>query len=173
MAARDNPQIIVVMGVSGAGKTTLASALAAHLGWPFLEADDLHPLANIARMRAGMPLDDADRAPWLDAVAGWLAAWQTAGEGGVAACSALRLRYRDRLRAAVPALRLVHLAGDPPLIAARLAARPQHFLPPSLLASQFATLEPPEPHEAAVTIACDQPLGQQLTEALAGLCLAC
>lgn len=128
------------MGVSGAGKSTIADALASRLGVPYLDADDLHPPANIARMAAGVPLRDVDRWPWLDQVGAWLAG-RRAG-GGVVACSALRRVYRDRLRDAVPELRTLHLDADPALLRARLAARTDHFLPPSLLDSQLATLEP-------------------------------
>ena len=130
--------IVVVMGVSGAGKTTIGQALAAALGWPFVEADDLHPPANVAKMARGEPLDDADRAPWLEAVA----ARMRALDDGVVACSALRERYRDVLRVR-PDVRFVLLDVPPALLQQRLAARRGHFMPPSLLPSQLATLERP------------------------------
>ena len=130
--------IVVVMGVSGAGKTTIGQALAAALGWPFVEADDLHPPANVAKMARGEPLDDADRAPWLEAVA----ARMRALDDGVVACSALRARYRDVLRVR-PDVRFVLLDVPPALLEERLAARRGHFMPPSLLTSQLATLERP------------------------------
>lgn len=139
---------IVVMGVSGSGKSTVGAALAARLGVEFEDGDDLHPAANIAKMSAGTPLTDEDRWPWLDAVGDWLAA----RPAGVIACSALRRAYRDRIRAHAPAAYVVHLAGAQETIAARQAARRGHFMPPSLLASQFATLEPLAADEAGVTL---------------------
>lgn len=133
--------IVVVMGVSGSGKTTVGRLLAATLGWPFLDADDLHPPANIAKMRAGVPLDEADRAPWLDALALRLQALRSDPGRGVIAFSGLREAHRTRLAAAD--VRWIWL--DPPvrLLAERLAARVDHFMPATLLASQLATLEPP------------------------------
>ncbi len=147
--------MIVVMGVAGSGKTTLARALADRLGVAWLDADDVHPPASIAKMAAGVALDDDDRAPWLDTVAGWMTTHDSGG--GVVACSALRRRYRDRLRRASPALRLLFLDGDEALVAARLRGRTGHFWRPELLPSQYATLEPPEPDEDAlrVSIATD------------------
>jgi gluconokinase len=126
------------MGVSGAGKTTIGQALAAALGWPFVEADELHPPANVAKMARGEPLDDADRAPWLEAVA----ARMRALDDGVIACSALRERYRDVLRVR-PDVRFILLDVPRALLEQRLAARRGHFMPPSLLPSQLATLERP------------------------------
>ena len=128
--------IVVVMGVSGAGKTTIGRALAEALGWPFVEADDLHPQANVDKMRRGEPLDDADRAPWLARVADQM---RTLGDG-VVACSALKKAYRDRLRVR-PDVRFVLLDVPQELLQARLAQRRGHYMPPSLLASQLATLE--------------------------------
>ncbi|MGE3857551.1 MAG: gluconokinase [Dehalococcoidia bacterium] len=134
--------IVVVMGVSGAGKTTVGRALAARLGWAFLDADDLHPAANVAKMAAGQPLTDTDRAPWLDAVAAHIAAWDAEGRSGVVACSALRRGYRDRLATACDGVRFVHLDVPPAIARERLAKRAGHFMPASLLDSQYATLEP-------------------------------
>jgi gluconokinase len=145
----DVPPRCLVMGVSGCGKSTLGALLAERLGLPFADADAFHPPANIAKMSAGIPLTDADRWPWLDALGAWLAAQPG---GGVIACSALKRAYRDRLRVHVPALRIVHPAGALPLIAARQAARTGHFMPPTLMASQFATLEACAPDEAALVL---------------------
>jgi len=137
--------IAVVMGVSGSGKTTVGQELAARLGVPYADADGFHPPANIAKMSAGVPLDDTDRAPWLRAIAGWLADHRATG--AVVSCSALKRRYRDVLRAAVGHLPFLHLDGDPAVVAQRVAGRPGHFMPASLVASQFADLEPLGPDE--------------------------
>jgi len=134
---------VVVMGVSGCGKTAVGSLLAQRLGARFIDADDLHPPANVEKMRAGIPLDDADRAPWLRLLNARLREVTAAGEPVVLACSALKQRYRDTLAEGVPGLRFVHLAGSRELIAARLAARQHRYMPTTLLDSQFATLEPP------------------------------
>jgi gluconokinase len=142
--------LVVLMGVSGAGKSTLGERIAAQLGLPFRDADDFHPPANIEKMSRGAALDDADRAPWLDAIGAHLAAH--AGRGCVVTCSALKRVYRDRLRAAAPGARFLFLTGDPALIAARQETRKNHFMPASLLASQFAALEPPGPEEGAIIL---------------------
>ncbi|WP_027283524.1 gluconokinase [Rubritepida flocculans] len=157
---------LLLMGVSGSGKSTLGPMLARALSLPFADADDFHPPANIAKMRAGTPLTDEDRWPWLASLGAWLAAQPA---GGVVACSALRRAYRDRLREAVPGLRLLFLHGDPALIAARQSARPGHFMPPGLMASQFATLEPPAPEEGAILLDIREPPEALLRRALAGL----
>jgi gluconokinase len=140
------------MGVSGCGKSTLGARLASVLNWPFQEGDSLHPPVNVAKMAAGQPLDDADRWPWLAAVAAWIDDRRTAGEAGVVTCSALKRAYRALLSGGRPQVRTIFLAGSPELIAGRLAARSDHFMPASLLASQFAALEPPSPEERAITI---------------------
>jgi gluconokinase len=140
---------IVVMGVSGCGKSTVGAALAQRLRVPFADADDYHPPASIAKMTAGQPLDDDDRYPWLETVGRWLAAHQG---GGVMSCSALKRKYRDQLRRHCATVEFVHLSGSLELIAARQASRPGHFMPASLLASQLATLEPLEPDEKGVTL---------------------
>ena len=134
--------IVVLMGVCGAGKTVVGQALAAALGWPFFDGDDFHPAANVAKMAAGTPLVDADRWPWLDLLAAEMAAVNERGANAVLACSALKRAYRDRISRAGD-VRFVHLSGDYGTIAARLAARSHRYMPPTLLASQFATLEPP------------------------------
>ncbi|MCS0499427.1 gluconokinase [Protaetiibacter mangrovi] len=132
---------VVVMGVSGSGKSTVGALLAGRLGWVFVDGDELHPSANVAKMAAGIPLDDDDRWPWLDAVGERLAAGPV-----VVACSALRRAYRDRLRAAAPGVRFVLLDGTRELLAARMSSR-HHFMPETLLDSQLATLERPDPDE--------------------------
>lgn len=134
--------ILVVMGVSGSGKSTVGQALAASLDWRFLDADEFHPPANVAKMAAGTPLTDDDRWPWLDRLVEEMRAIAAKGEGAVLACSALREVYRERLARAGD-VRFVHLAGDKPTIAARIAARSHQYMPASLLDSQFATLETP------------------------------
>ena len=146
-----SPLAVVVRGVSGSGKSSVGAALARRLGAAYVDGDDLHPAANIAKMHAGVPLADEDRWPWLDDVGRWLAD-HTEAPGGVTACSALRRAYRDRLRGRAPATVFVHLDGDPALIAARQSARPGHFMPSSLQASQQATLEPLDPDEAGVRV---------------------
>jgi gluconokinase len=145
--------LVVVMGVSGSGKTTVGTALAERLGVPYAEADDFHPPENVAKMASGVPLTDADRVPWLDSIAAWLKARD--GEGGVVTCSALRRAYRDRLRRAAPELFFLHLDGSPELIGERLAGREDHFMPPALLRSQFETLEPLDPDEAGAAVPID------------------
>jgi gluconokinase len=142
--------LVLVMGVSGAGKSTVGPLIAQGLGLRFDDADGFHPPANVAKMSRGEPLDDGDRAPWLDAIGAHLLAHR--GIGCVVTCSALKRGYRDRLRAAAPDLRLVFLQGDMALVAARQAARQGHFMPASLVASQFATLEPPAPEEGAILL---------------------
>ncbi|MER6537617.1 gluconokinase [Streptomyces sp900105755] len=144
------PHVIVVMGVAGTGKTTIGPLLAARLGVPYAEGDDFHPPANIAKMSAGHPLDDADRWPWLDAIGAW--AHSRAGLGGVVSSSALKRSYRDRLRAAAPGIVFLHLSGDRRLIEDRMSHRQGHFMPTTLLDSQFATLQPLEPDEAGVAV---------------------
>lgn len=141
---------VVVMGVSGAGKSTVGTLIAERLGVSFRDADDFHPPANIAKMSAGQPLTDDDRWPWLDAIGAHLAAHR--GAGCVVTCSALKRAYRDRLRAAAPGLRFVHLHGDMALVAARQAARRDHFMPASLVASQFATLEAPQDEQDVIAL---------------------
>jgi gluconokinase len=161
--------LILVMGVSGAGKSTIGTLLAARLSVAFADADAFHPAENIRKMSAGVPLTDADRWPWLDAIGAWIDAQAVAGAGGVVACSALRRVYRARLLAARPAVRLLYLWGEPALIAARQAARPGHFMPPSLMASQFATLEPPEPAEQAISLSVAATPAAIVAAALAAL----
>ncbi len=152
------------MGVSGSGKSTVAKPLAERLDFPFLEGDSLHPAANIEKMSHGVPLTDADRAPWLAAIGRWIDERAAEGEGGVVACSALRRAYRDELRHGRPQVRIVFLNGSEALIAERLEHREGHFMPPRLLDSQFATLETPTPDEGVLTIDIDQDPERQVDE---------
>lgn len=145
--------VLVVAGVSGAGKSSVGRAVAALLGWDFADGDDFHPPANVAKMAAGQALDDADRAPWLGAIAAWIGGAEAAGRGGVVACSALRRSYRDQLAAGHPSVFFCLLTADPDVLAQRLTARRDHFMPASLLASQLATLEPLGPGERGATFA--------------------
>ena len=148
--------LLVVMGVSGSGKSTIGAAIAGRLRVPYEDADDLHPQANIEKMTAGIALDDGDRYPWLEAVGEWLAA--RVAQGGVMSCSALKRKYRDQLRRHTDAVTFLHLDGTPQVIARRQASRPGHFMPASLLESQFRTLEPLEPDEHGIVIDVDQPV---------------
>lgn len=153
MNAPSAPPVVVVMGVSGCGKTTVGKALAGRLGVEYADADDFHPPGNIAKMSAGQPLDDADRAPWLAAIAAWLGLHTATG--GVASCSALRRRYRDTLRTGAPEAVLLHLAGPPEVVARRVAGRSLHFMPATLVQSQFAALEPLGTDERGVTVSLE------------------
>ncbi|WP_405726751.1 gluconokinase [Streptomyces sp. NBC_01537] len=146
------PVIVVVLGVSGAGKSTVGAAVAEELGVPFLEGDDFHPAANVAKMTAGLPLDDADREPWLRALADRIRQSDRAGQGLVVACSALKRAYRDELRAAGPRLWCLYLALDRDTANARVSGRTGHFMPARLVDSQFETLEPLEPDEPGATV---------------------
>ncbi|MGH3359268.1 MAG: gluconokinase [Nocardioidaceae bacterium] len=144
-AAADAPPLVVVMGVSASGKTTVGEKLARRCGVEYADADAFHPKANIAKMSSGVPLTDEDRWPWLRAIGEWLAA--RAGTGGVVSCSALRRSYRDVLVDNAPTVRFLHLDGDPSVIRERIARRKDHFMPPSLIDSQLETLEPLEADE--------------------------
>ena len=146
---------LVVMGVSGSGKSTIAAALAGALGGIYLDADDFHPPANVAKMSSGTPLTDDDRMPWLRVVADEIAAQSAKGRLAVVACSALRRRYRDALREVAPDLFFVQLDGTPELLASRIGARTDHFMPPALLASQLAALEPLEADEDGAIVSID------------------
>jgi gluconokinase len=162
---------LIVMGVSGCGKSTIAALLSEHLGWPLIEGDDLHPPANIAKMSQGVPLDDDDRRPWLEAIAARIDLWRQAGTRGIVTCSSLRHAYRDILRAGHGDVRFVFLKGSYDLLLSRMRQRQHHFMPVSLLQSQFATLEEPGPEEA-VTVSIDQPSAGIVADALAALRLA-
>jgi gluconokinase len=142
--------VLVIMGVSGSGKSTVGAILAGQLGWDFEEGDDLHPPANVAKMAAGHPLDDEDRRPWLAMVAAWIRRHTAAGRPGIVTCSALKKTYRDVLRG--DQVVFVYLAGPREQIAARMAARHGHFMSVAMLDSQLETLEPPTPEERVITI---------------------
>lgn len=146
------PVVLVVMGVSGSGKTTVANLLAGHLGWPFEEGDGLHPQSNIQKMKDGRPLNDADRESWLVAVVEWVEKRIDAGENGLITCSALKRSYRDVINRRGAGVVFVFLAGSKATIAPRLAARQAHFMPSSLLDSQFADLEEPQPDEPHIRV---------------------
>ncbi len=161
--------IAVLTGVSGSGKSTIGGLLAGRLGWAFEDGDALHPAANIAKMRAGIPLTDEDRWPWLRAVGEWMDARIAAGESAVAGCSALKRAYRDLLRQGRPQVRLVLLDASRELLAARLAARHGHFFRASLLDSQLAALEPPAPEEGVLTVSVAEPPARVVAEIIRGL----
>ena len=152
--------MLIVAGVSGSGKTTVGAILAGHLHWRFADGDDFHPRSNIEKMRAGVPLTDADRWPWLRAIAAWMDERIAQGESAVIPCSALKRSYRDILLAGRPEARLVFLAVDRDVLAKRLAARHDHFFPAQLLSSQLDAFEPPQPDEHTVSViehSADQP----------------
>jgi ribose 5-phosphate isomerase A len=149
---RGNPPILVIMGVSGSGKSTVAEKLAARLGWPFEEGDTLHPEINIAKMHAGIPLTDTDRQPWLERVAAWIDAQRANKQPGIITCSALKRGYRQVIIGDRSEVRLVYLRGGRDLLVQHLTERQGHFMPPSLLRSQIDTLEEPDPSEDPMTI---------------------
>ncbi len=151
---------LVVMGVAGCGKSTVAQALQDRLGWAIAEGDDFHPASNIAKMSSGTPLTDEDRWPWLDLIVDWTAEQDRAGASTIVTCSALRRVYRDRLRAAPGRTVFLHLSGDADLLSGRLSARTDHFMPASLLPSQFATLEPLGDDEEGFVIDIDRTIDE-------------
>ncbi len=146
------PTAVVVMGVSGSGKTTVAVELARRMQWEFAEGDDHHPAANVAKMRAGIPLDDADREPWLRGLAGWIAERERSGTSCVLTCSALRRSYRDLLRQGNTSVYFASVDVPEEVLIERVTARTGHYMPPSLLTSQLATLEPLQQDEPGVTV---------------------
>jgi gluconokinase len=146
------PSVIVVMGVSGSGKTTIGALLARRLGWDFAEGDSFHPAANVQKMRTEIALTDEDRRPWLRAIAAWIDATRAAGGHGVVACSALKRSYRDVLLNGRDDVRLVYLAADPDIVRRRMSARQGHFMPVSLLQSQLDTLEEPHAEENPIVV---------------------
>jgi len=169
MKAAATAPLVVVMGVAGCGKSTVGRLLARELKAEFLEGDDLHPPRNVERMAAGIALTDNDRRDWLLALAEQLADARAARHALVVSCSALKRSYRELLRTASPALAFVHLHAEPALLAGRLCARTDHFMPPSLLESQLAILEPPGPDEHATTIDASLPPSQIVAKAAAWL----
>lgn len=172
MATDTTPELtfaIVVMGVSGCGKTTVASALARRLGWDFIEADQLHSAANVAKMAAGTPLTDADRWPWLDAIAARIEAARAGRRPCVVACSALKRRYRERLAGGHRDVRFVYLKGEFNTVASRLADRTGHYMPLSLLESQYEALEEPGAEENALVLSIERPAEALVAEIAASL----
>ena len=160
-----HPTAVVVMGVSGSGKSTIGRRLADALGYAFLEGDQMHTPANIAKMSAGVPLDDADRAAWLEGIAHWMEAQRAAGRSAVVACSALKRTYRERLRRAGPSVWFVYLEVDHRELARRMLGR-EHFMPPALLGSQLATLEEPAADEPALRIDANGTIDATVAQAL-------
>ena len=150
--AQTCPIIVIVMGVSGCGKTTVAVLLAGRLGWKFQEGDALHPRANVDKMSRGVPLSDADRLPWLDSIAALIDRWSAEGASGLIACSALKRAYRERIRAGRRDVAFIYLRGARELISARLSRRTGHYMPAGLLASQFEALEEPGADEPVITV---------------------
>ena len=172
MTGSSAPCALIVMGVSGSGKTTVAKALAQALHWTYADGDTFHPKANVEKMSAGLPLDDTDRAPWLAAIAAEIDRACAAGDHLIVACSALKRSYRDILVHGRNDVHVVYLEGSRTLIAERLAARKNHFMPAGLLDSQFAALQPPGKDENAVSVSIDAPVEvvvADITRAL-GLC---
>ena len=152
MGPNDPTLTVVMMGVSGTGKTTVGRALATRLGWAFAEGDQFHPDANVAKMRRGVPLEDDDRWPWLQAIADWIGEREAAGENAVVACSALKRAYRDLLCSGHASVWFAHLTAPPEELDRRLRNRPGHYMPASLLPSQLATLQPLQPDEPGSVI---------------------
>ncbi len=175
MSGLDGPRhraVLIVMGVSGVGKSTIAEAVRDHLRWPFQEGDALHPPANVQKMHAGVPLDDDDRAPWLLAVRAWIDARVSAGEPGLITCSALKRRYRDGLVDGRCEVRLLYLKADPRVLEERLARRQGHFMPASLLESQLQTLEEPTEDERPIVVRVDATLDETVADTLAAVARA-
>jgi carbohydrate kinase (thermoresistant glucokinase family) len=160
------PGILVLMGVSGSGKSTVALELQRVLGWPFQEGDDLHPSANVEKMRSGQPLNDQDRLPWLQAVAGWIDGQLAANKPGIITCSNLKRAYRDITVGSRPGVRLVYLKGEPVIIHQRLLQRVHRYMPPSLLGTQFDTLEEPGADEHPITVAVHGAIPETVVEIL-------
>jgi carbohydrate kinase (thermoresistant glucokinase family) len=169
MVAQVRTAVLIVMGVSGSGKSTIGSLLVQRLHWEFEDADWLHPASNVEKMHSGIPLTDEDRWPWLHAVAGWIDQTRRAGGHAVVACSALKRRYRDILIGDRADVRLVYLKGEETLIARRLAIRHEHFMPRSLLHSQFEALEEPGADENPIIVSIEPPPREIVARILSGL----
>jgi carbohydrate kinase (thermoresistant glucokinase family) len=167
------PVVVAIMGVSGSGKTTIGRALAERLGWPYQEGDELHPAANVEKMSRGIPLTDEDRWPWLQRVAEWIDGQLARKQPGIITCSLLKRSYRDLVIDARERVKLLYLRGDKHVIAARLAERKGHFMPPSLLDSQFETLEEPGPDEHPLIVEVHGLVDETVTDAVRILEQAC
>jgi gluconokinase len=168
-SGRPRTTTIVVMGVSGAGKSTVAGELVAHLGWDFAEGDDFHPPENVEKMRSGHPLEDGDRWPWLRRLAAWIGEHEATGRNAVVTCSALKRAYRDLIRDGHPSVWFAHVSADPGLIRDRVEHRSGHYMPPLLLGSQLATLEPLQPDEPGAVVSGVAPpaeVADQILDAL-------
>jgi gluconokinase len=168
----EQPTHLVVMGVSGSGKSTIAALLRERLGWDFAEADEFHPKANIRKMSQGTPLSDEDRWPWLRSMQEWMGRHAAAGESTIVTCSALKRKYRDLLREADGVVHFVHLDGDADLLEDRLEDRTGHFMPKSLLPDQLSTLEPLEPDESGIRVTVDRTPEEIVNETVERLGLA-
>jgi gluconokinase len=168
-ADRPAPDIVVVMGVSGSGKTTVGRRLAAATGWAFAEGDDFHPAASVEKMRDGDALTDEDRWPWLERIGAWVSEKESRGESAVVTCSALRRAYRDVLRRDRPHVRFRHVQAPGGVLADRVEQRAGHYMPPSLLSSQLATLEPLAPDEPGATVTAEGSAADVLTRCLLAL----
>ena len=164
-----DPDLVVVMGVSGSGKTTVAKGIAVSMHWLFAEGDAFHPEANVEKMHGGIPLTDEDRWPWLRLIGDWISEQEAAGHSAVVTCSALRRVYRDLLREGRPHVRFCHVTAPEVLIHDRMEHRPGHYMPPSLLPSQLATLEPLEPDEPGVVVSGTGSEAEVLAAALEAL----
>jgi gluconokinase len=163
------PDVVIVMGVSGSGKTTVAKGISTVMGWEFAEGDAFHSDANVEKMRRGEALTDGDRWPWLEAIGDWISDKEAAGESAVVTCSALRRAYRDLLRRGRPHVRFLHLTAPADLIRDRMEHRPGHYMPPSLLPSQIATLEPLGDDEPGISVTNEGTAAQVLERALDAL----
>jgi carbohydrate kinase (thermoresistant glucokinase family) len=158
--------VLIVMGVSGVGKSTIAEQLNTHLHWPFQEGDDLHPPANVEKMKHGIPLTDEDRLPWLQAIKAWIDGRLAAGEPGLVTCSALKRAYRELLIDRRNDVRILFLHADKAMIEEHLARRTGHFMPPALLESQLSTLEEPQPDEHPITVEVTEDVNETVREIL-------
>jgi len=168
-AKRTSPTILVLMGVSGSGKSTVAQELQRVLGWPFQEGDDLHPPANVEKMRSGQPLNDQDRLPWLQAIARWIDECLAAHQPGIITCSNLKRAYRNITIGTRRGVTLVYLKGDEPVIQRRMLNRMHRYMPPSLLGSQFDTLEEPGEDEHPITVLVHGSIAETVVELLSQL----